>query len=64
MDKKTEVYVLYSYGHKDESVWINSVFYKKENADEKLNELSKAEKDGRLYYIQTAFLEDLKISEN
>lgn len=64
MDEKTEVYVLYSYGHKDESVQINSVFYKKENADEKLNELSKAEKDGRLYYIQTAFLEDLKISEN
>lgn len=48
---------------KDESVWINSVFYKKENADEKLNELSKAEKDGRLYYIQTVFLEDLKINE-
>ena len=64
MNEKTEVYALYSYGHKDESVWINSVFYKKENAEEKLNELSKAEKDGRLYYIQTAFLEDLKISEN
>lgn len=64
MDEKTKVYVLYSYGHKDESVWINSVFYKKENAEEKLNELSKAEKDGRLYYIQSAFLEDLKITEN
>lgn len=63
MDKKTKVYVLYSYGHDDESVWIDSVFYKKENADEKLNELSKSEKNGRLYYIQIAFLEDLKINE-
>lgn len=61
--KKTKVYVLYSYGHEDESVWVDSVFYKKENAGEKLNELSKSEKDGRLYYIQTAFLEDLEINE-
>jgi len=63
MNEKTKVYVLYSYGHKDESVWVDSVFYKKENADEKLNELSKSEKNGRLYYIQTVFLEDLKINE-
>ena len=61
--KQTKVYVLYSYGRKDESVWVDSVFYKKENADEKLNELLKSEKDGRLYYIQIAFLEDLEINE-
>ena len=54
---------MYSYGHKDESVWVDNVFYKKENADKKLNELSKSEKDGRLYYIQTVFLEDLEINE-
>lgn len=29
MGEKTEVYALYSYGHKGESVWINSVFLQK-----------------------------------
>ena len=60
---KAKVYVLYSYGSKDESVWVLGAFYNKENAEKKLKELADAEKNGRLYYIQETVFDDLEIKE-
>lgn len=51
------VHVLYSYGHEDESVRVLGAFWRKEDADRRLSELSAGD-DGRLYYIQPAVLED------
>lgn len=52
------VYVLYSYGHQDESVYVLGAFGQMETAKNRLAELAATEKNGRLYYIQQAVLED------